>query len=113
MIPRRVEVIKSVVAWARCVSVTTTIVQADRKSRGVTYRYTDVQALRTESADAADCKMQTREQNRAARPRRRAVMASGLIIRPARPRMLPILPSVVRVGHPGRHGPMAMTGVAW
>ena len=33
-------------------SATKTIVQANRKPRGVTYRNTDGQALRTESADA-------------------------------------------------------------
>ncbi len=52
MVPRRVEVIESVAACARCVSATKTIVQAKRKPRGVTYRNTDGQALRTQSADA-------------------------------------------------------------
>ncbi len=47
MVPRRAEVIKSVVVSARCLSAAETIVQANRRSRGVTYPNIDGQALRT------------------------------------------------------------------
>ncbi len=46
MVPRRVEVIESVAACARCLSASETIVQANRKSRGLTYPNTDGQELR-------------------------------------------------------------------